>query len=71
MSRGKKILKMDFHYSEKNEPFGNSYSNFDFLIITKNLGGLAAMEYGCISLNGTNKIMSTHVKTIIQLNQLH
>ena len=35
--------KLDFHYSEKNEPFGNSYCNFDFLIITKNLGGLAAM----------------------------
>ena len=41
--RRKKKKKLDFHYSEKNEPFGNLYSNFDFLIITKNSGGLAAM----------------------------
>ena len=39
----KKRKKLDFHYAEKNEPFGNSNSNFDFLILTKNSGGLAAM----------------------------
>ena len=31
-------------FGTKNEPFGNSFSNFDFLIITKNSGGLAAMH---------------------------
>ena len=34
----------DFHYSQKNSSFGNLYSNVDFLIITKNSGGLAAMQ---------------------------
>ena len=36
--------KLDFHYLEKNEPFGKKNSKLDFLIIMKNLGGLAAMH---------------------------
>ena len=36
--------KLDFHYSEKKSSFGNLYSNVDFLIITTNSGGLAAMH---------------------------
>ena len=49
--RGHRVKKkeekkeLDFHYSEiKNQLFGNVYSTFDFLIITKNSGGLAAMS---------------------------
>ena len=38
---GKPPKQSDFYYSKSS--FGNLYSNFDFLIITKNLGGLAAM----------------------------
>ena len=33
-----------FIIQKQNSSFGNSYSNLDFLIITKNSGGLAAMR---------------------------
>ena len=43
-----KKKKEDFLYSEtklcQKSSFRNAHSNFDFLIITKNLGGLAAMK---------------------------
>ena len=44
IGKKEKKKKLDFRYSEKNKPFRNSYSNLDFLIITTNLGGLAAMH---------------------------
>ena len=37
-----------FIIRKKNQLFGNLFSNFDFLIITKNLGGLAAIQLHCI-----------------------
>ena len=39
------FLTWIFIIRKQNQLFGNPYSNFDFLIITKNLGGLAAMVY--------------------------
>ena len=44
--RKKKKEKINriFIIRKQNYLFGNSYSNLDFLITTKNLGGLAAMQ---------------------------
>ena len=39
-----KEKKLNFIIRKTNLPFGNLYSKFDFLIMTKNSGGLAAME---------------------------
>ena len=44
---GEKKKSWIFIVRKKNEPFGNLHSNFDFLIITKNLRGLAAMDNAC------------------------
>ena len=45
--REKKKKKVGFPLFENtNSSFGNSFSNLDFLITTKNSGGLAAMIFG-------------------------
>ena len=42
--KGEKKKGWIFIIRKQNQLFRNSYSNFDFLIITQNSGGLAAMQ---------------------------